>query len=77
MKKVNFEFKKINNFGRKLKNLGLLVGNKEFSRSAVNKRTESAQPLPISSSIYEKFSNPSQDERRTPKELQDEYLFSA
>ena len=48
MKKVNFEFK---NFGRKLKTLGFLAENKEFSRSAVNKRTESAQSLPISSSL--------------------------
>ena len=69
MKKVNFELKKKKNFGQKLKNLGRLTENKEFSRSVVNKRAEIAQSLPISNSIYEKFSNPAQDERRTPKEL--------
>ena len=59
-----------------MKNLCLMAENKEFSRSAGNKRTERSQSLLISGSKYEKFSNPSQDKRRTLKELEGEYLYS-
>ena len=59
-----------------MKNLCVMAENKEFSRSAGNKRTERSQSLLISGSKYEKFSNPWQDERRTLKELEGEYLYS-